>query len=197
MTLYRAVQKANFDPSKGIEVLPTRRMPSNIPYLVDNIWEWLRPQFAPSRRHAIYASPTPELALANASAVGSDPRDYVVCELLDVPVNARLSHLKVTDARYHADVGNLMRRVAKAQGPAFASLPIMQKIGHAPLYMPGTTQQELHQYFVSTPAAQALAQELRDVSTFWQDSDPVPQKHEGEMFFELPPYTTYYLRPIA
>jgi hypothetical protein len=35
----------------------TRRPPGNIPYIVDNLWEWMRPDSFPCRRHSVFASP--------------------------------------------------------------------------------------------------------------------------------------------
>jgi hypothetical protein len=196
MKMYRAVPKVSFDPNAKFEALPTRRTPSNVPYLVDNIWEWLRPAHAPSRRHAMYASPTPELALQNGSAVGSDPSKYVVCELVVSGPGLLLAHLLVQDARYHADIGPIVRHVARAMGRDFGSMPLAEKAAHAALYLPGVAKEELTEYFDSSSAAQQLATELRGLSTFWQDASYTPQDHNGEFFFEIPAGVVCTLRPL-
>jgi hypothetical protein len=83
MPLYRAVPRENFNPDVIGRAHATRRVPSNVPFVVDNLWEYLRPEHLPSRRHAIYASPTPELALQNASVAGPLRDRYQAC-LLEV-----------------------------------------------------------------------------------------------------------------
>lgn len=196
MKMYRAVPKASFDPDARFEALPTRRTPSNIPFLVDNIWEWLRPEHAPSRRHAIYASPTPELALENASAVGTDPSKYVACEIEVSGPGLVLAHLLVKDARYHDDIGKIVRHVARAMGKRFSNMPLAEKAVHAALYMPAVSKQELAEYFEGSVAASALAQELRALSYFWQDACYTPQDHNGELFFEIPAGVVCTLRPL-
>jgi hypothetical protein len=196
MKMYRAVPKASFGPNAQFEGLTTRRTPSNVPFLVDNLWEWLRPEHAPSRRHAMYASPTPELALANASAVGSDPSKYVVCELETSGPGLVLAHLLVKDARDHHDIGALVRLVSGSMGREFGSLPLAEKTAHAALYVPAVSKEELSVYFESTEAAKQLAKEVRAVSTFWQDASYTPQDHNGEFFFEIPAGVICTLRPL-
>ena len=198
MPFYRAVPKQGFNKDHVHEPQLTRRIPSNIPYLVDNIWEWLRPVKAPSRRQAVYASPTPELALANASAVGHNPDDYIVCEL-DIfrTTDYRVAHLKVTDARQHADIGKLSRLVVSRLGKAFSDMPVAQKMAHAPLFLPAVSASELHAYFHSTVQALELSKEIVELSTFWQDAEFWPQDHNGELFLEFPQHSHYYLRPLA
>lgn len=196
MKMYRAVPKASFDPNARFEGMLTRRTPSNVPFLVDNIWEWLRPAHAPSRRHALYASPTPELALQNASAVGSDPSKYVVCELETSGPGLVLAHLLVKDARDHDDIGRIVRHVAGEMGRDFGGLPLAEKVAHAALYLPSVSKEELDVYFESSDAAKKLASELRAISKFWQDADFSPQSHNGEFFFEIPAGVFCTLRPL-
>lgn len=196
MRMYRAVPKDGFDAEKRYAASTTRRTPSNVPYLVDNIWEWLRPSHAPSRRHAAYASPTPELALANASAVGPDPSLYVVCEISVIGAGLILAHLQVPDARVHADISRIVRLVANAQGPNFADMPIGLKALHAPLYMPAVAEAELDEYLTRSAERHELASELSRVSTFWQDASYDPQPHNGELFFQLRAGATYTLKPV-
>jgi hypothetical protein len=198
MKMYRAVPKEGFDANKIYMRQSTRRTPTNVPYLVDNIWEFLRPDYAPSRRHAAYASPTPELALANASAVGADPSLYEVCEIL-VKGEVLLAHLQVTDARLHEDVSRIVRHVAKAHGAPFADLPIEEKAVHAALYLPGVSDDELGAYFCRRVQGEQLRWELqhtRNLCTFWKDASYEPQDHNGELFFELKKGSSYTLKPL-
>lgn len=59
--IYRGIAKGSYSSSL-IHHFKSKRAPSNISYLVDNIWEWLRPDNKPSRRTAVYASPQKSLA---------------------------------------------------------------------------------------------------------------------------------------
>jgi hypothetical protein len=196
MKMYRAVPIAGFDSAKQFSAPTTRRTPSNVPYLVDNVWDALRPDHAPSRRFAAYASPTPELALVNASAAGSDPSLYVACEIVFKGTDIVLAHLKETDARFHPDIGRFVRKVAEVQGANFGSMSLELKAAHAALYLPGVSKFELFAYFCSTSQAQDLRRQLQDLSTFWKDASYEPQPHNGELFFELRNGTTYTLQPV-
>jgi len=200
MKMYRAVPQATFKDSTVYKRHASRRTPTNVPFLVDNIWEWLRPDGAPSRRHSAYASPTPELALANASAAGTDPSLYVVCEIVvsgqDGDEKFKLAHLKVTDARRHDDISAIIRHVAAAHGSGFSNLSLALKSAHAGLYLPTVSKEEMEAYFQSSDEAARLGRELRELSTFWKDASWTPQEHDGELFFELAPGTSYQLQPL-
>lgn len=194
MKMYRAVPKDGFKAETLYTALPSRRTPSNVPYLVDNIWEWLRPSHAPSRRHAVYASPTPELALANASAAGIDPSLYIACELVFDGEGVKLAHLNVVDARQHKDISRLLRHVSSRHGADFSNLALAEKLAFAPLYLPAVSREELSAYFASSAAATKLSEELALMSTFWDDTSSTPEDHNGELFFELPPGAVYQLK---
>lgn len=191
MKMYRAVAKHGFSSEKIYRRQATRRTPSNVPYLVDNIWEWLRPEHAPNRRHSSYSSPTPELALENSSAAGPNRDLYVVCEIM-ITGNYKLAHLKVTDARYHADISAIVRYVSSFQGNDFSNLPVLEKAKHAALYLPGVSREELNSYLNNSFLATGLTQ----VSTFWQEASYEPQSHNGELFFELEEGSSYQLIPL-
>jgi hypothetical protein len=195
--MFRAVPKKNFDENKIYKAQGTRRMPSNIPYLVDNIWEWLRPEEFPSRRFAAYASPTPELALANASAVGLDPELYKVCEVVLNTPNVKIAHIPIKDARYHREVSEIMRHVAFRLGKDFSNMNIKEKAQHAALYMPSVSKEEMIEYFFSSASTQKLAQELEDISTFWKEASLIPRNHDGELFFEVSGNVSYTLKSLT
>lgn len=196
MKMFRAVPTEGFDESKVYRAQSTRRMPSNIPYIVDNIWEWLRPEEFPSRRFAAYASPTPELALANASAVGSNPKLYTVCEVIFNTPDIKIAHISVKDARDHKEISAIMRHVADRMGKQFSNMDIKEKAQHAPLYMPGVSKEELQQYFLSSSSGQKLAEELEDMSIFWKEASMIPRGHNGELFFEVSGDVTYTLKKL-
>lgn len=196
MKMFRAIPKDGFDESKIYQAQSTRRMPSNIPYVVDNIWEWLRPEDFPSRRFAAYASPTPELALANASAVGSNPDLYTVCEVVFNTRNIKIAHIPLKDAREHKEISAIMRHVASYLGKDFSNMSISEKAQHAALYMPSVSKEELDLYFMSSPSAKKLAEDLKEISTFWKESSLIPRGHNGELFFEVSGDISYILKKV-
>lgn len=166
MKLYRAIPK---NPSQSVSRMdiagvPTRRVPSNVPYLVDNVWEFLRPDGAPSRRHAAYASPTPELALKNASAFPG--ADYEVWEVLLQPAES-IVICSVPDAREHADIKKVPAVFTQALRPELCLLPFEQTQHLAPLYMPALAKDDLRAFFDKHPD---LAQLAKETSRFWQDA---------------------------
>ena len=65
--LFRAENTDKFRLDQEQERRNSVRLPVNVPYVVDNLWEHLRPGSMPSRRHSVYASPTPQQALASGT----------------------------------------------------------------------------------------------------------------------------------
>jgi len=62
-TIFRSVLLMNgVAPDKLLCPDEIPRPPVSVPNLVDNLWEWARPEHFPSRRFAIFASPSPESA---------------------------------------------------------------------------------------------------------------------------------------
>ena len=64
--IYRAVEPELEKTPQFKKYHNTMRPPRNVPYLVDNLWEWKRPKNYPNRRFSAYASPTAQLALQAA-----------------------------------------------------------------------------------------------------------------------------------
>lgn len=195
--MFRAVERKGFDPSMRHFPRATRRLPSNVPYVVDNIWEWLRPAGAPSRRHAIYASPTPTLALRNASGGGASRENYIVCELRFFGPACKIAQLKVTDARLHPDIANIIRCIHHQLDEDFASQLLHDKLYCGPLFMPCASREELAIFFETGIWNSHLATLLNEISCFWTDADLTIQPcNEGEMFFEMQPATYFTLDPV-
>lgn len=193
--MYRAVPKASFVPNTVYSEQKTKRVPSNVPYIIDNIWELLRPEEFPSRRFSAYASPTPELALNNASAIGNIKDAYVVCEVVfSGPI--KLAHLSIVDARHHPDISILMRHVMKRLGVDFSNMSLADKITHAALFMPAISKQELSDYFNESEERKMFLWELKRLSSFWFDAQREAQPHNGELFFEVSNGLTYQLKPL-
>lgn len=195
--MYRAVAKAGFERNKRHVRKSTQRLPSNVPFVVDNVWEWLRPENAPSRRHAVYASPTPALALQNASAGGAARENYVVCELVLHVAAIKLAHLNVIDARHHPDIKNVADHVRSATGGDSPDRSGLPKQLHESLYAGGSRKAELDALFNDTVQGRQLAETLRSMSSFWHDASLCIQPDsDGEMFFEIPEGGYFVLNPL-
>ena len=199
MKLYRAVPRQKAPSSQELHARSTTlRAPSNVPYVVDNLWEAFRPDNMPSRRHAVYASPTPELALANASSLTTTDRAaYAVFEV-QIQGSATLAHLDISDARHHADVRLLPKIILEILGKDFSLLPLQERLAVAPLFMPYMRRDELLALALHSPLLQECLDKAEQVSTFWPNARPHPcADRAGELFFELAQGSTYRLVPVA
>jgi hypothetical protein len=194
--LYRAVPRAGFDETRRYTRHETPRAPSNVPYVVDNIWELLRPATMPSRRYAVYASPTPELALANASSAGASRADYLVCEL-KIDGAFSTAQLMVTDARYHEDIRAVQKVVMQELGAEFAAMPFEKRRAVAPLFMPYIQPEDLQAIAIADETAASCISAARNASKFWSSASSVILADcDGELFFELAANASYILIPI-
>jgi hypothetical protein len=189
MKLYRAILKTDYIEGKNYLAHGTKRAPSNVPYLIDNLWEYFRPEGFPSRRHAIYASPSIQSALDSASH-GTKVDDYVVCEII-VPENVKVAHLKVIDAKYHQDIKVLQKAIMKKLN--FNDLNVEYKKLYAELFLPCVDAHE----FKANKAIMNLIDEIKGLSTFWQEASNTTQEESlGELFFELEVGQSYQLKKL-
>jgi hypothetical protein len=164
----------------------TSRPPGNIPFYVDNIWEWLRPAAMASRRKAAFASPTPELA---ALAAQGDVADAWVVELVDAkPAYQIVNGLRPQDAKFHDDVARLKRVIiGQLRKSSWFDLPLTQRGPESHLFAPCLSQPEVESIFEASNFLQA--DEIRAASTFWADvrafeASEAPLHPTGEIFFE-------------
>ena len=187
MNLYRAVPKESVDYTKAYRRAKTARLPGNVPYFVDNIWEFFRPLDKPSRRFAVYASPTIELALDNASAQHLKRDEYVACKVTPL-VSVKTFQLSVTDARYHPDIKNLQKLIHdyiyQMKNPSFEEKQFLSV-----LFIPSLNKDELQKAISNNVKLQALMEDALKVVSIWKD-EPVAN---GELFFELDEDNSYLL----
>ncbi|RRW39978.1 hypothetical protein EGJ52_22945 [Pseudomonas luteola] len=185
MALFRAVPESRLgDANKQYYRYDTVRIPSNVPYVVDNLWEWLRPINMPSRRHAVYASPTPELALANASARLEEGDRYIACRVIIEPQAVKIAQLSVRDAREHKDIRTIMGWLGK-HSTQVTEIPTTEKQRLSMLFMPGLHRDELEALRQEHPFVQQVCESAQELSIFWSSALREPQDSEGELFFEL------------
>lgn len=191
MEMYRAVRVDGFDANKVYTWRPGARLPGNVPYLIDNLWELARPPERPSRRAGVYASPTPALALASATAGNLARREYVACR---VKLNGtpKVFQLSESDARYHPDLKNLQRLVHAALDD-WSTRSLVAKLALAPLFLPGITRIELEEAMAGNSTLCDLTERLVAAGTMWNDA---PNIAEGEIIFELAQGDTYTLEAV-
>jgi len=190
MPIYRAVPRDTHEPGREHTRHPGSRLPGNVPYFVDNMWEFTRPHDKPSRRHAVYASPTVELAFDGAAGVGRPRNGFVACRV-ECRTPPKTFQLSVADARYHPDVKRLQKAVHdKLSGrnpPGFD-----ERLALAPLFLPGITRPELTAEMDRNAPLRELVEELASMVTLWSDA---PDTAVGELFFEIEEDNAYTLHP--
>ncbi len=167
---------------------PTRRAPGNVPYVVDNLWEWCRPEGFPSRRQCVCASPNAKLAAELGGA--TDGKVFTVGDL----VGAKLAQIPQEDARYHPDATSVHKTLVKLLTPAWlgsdgTSADQLEKQAIARLWMPCLPREEAMALFKGNPRLANIEKQLRLEIKFWDDATlvspggnwPFPA---GEIFFE-------------
>ncbi len=182
--IYRATDK--YDPGV-IAAAITPRAPGNVPFLVDNIWEWLRPEEFPSRRFAAFASPRREQAAASAGC--SLDQVYAV-ELTEEQAVCQITVGKrPEDARFHPDIDRFKRRVIRALPREWFALPSAERGIETVLFVPCASRGEVD--FIMRETRLISPDQIREASTFWQDVRLIEATRNaatihasGEIFFE-------------
>jgi hypothetical protein len=191
--MYRAIPRSRFTPGQPITRSQGRRLPGNVSYLADNLWEFARPPGMPSRRHAVYASPTPELALQNAVPEGGRMDEYVAC-LLEFDYRPAMIQLTVSDARYHPDIRRL-QRIVNEQLRDWGAGGIGIKMALAPLFLPGIAKDELAAAMAGEPLLEKIVREAAAAVTLWSPA-PSTVSPDGELFFEIAEDNFYTLQAV-
>lgn len=195
LTLYRAIKTVSpGDDDLAHSWRPSIRLPVNVPYVVDNLWEWLRPAWMPCRRHAVYASSTPELALENAAT--TPKRAEYTAYRVEIAGEFLVAQLPQKDAREHPDIRRI-QQLAQARQPAWAAMPWEARHRMSMLFAPGATKADVNRLMEEDDAVASFMQEAASLSTLWTDASTKPECSEGELFFELQRPATYRLRPLA
>jgi len=191
MSLFRAVPAShpatNGQPQRARH---TVRLPKNVPYIVDNLWEHLRPEAMPCRRHAVYASPTPALARQNISSVIADG-EVAVYEVV-IEGAYKMAQLRVEDARCHGDIA-AVQDIFQASIASLLAASVQERQLASPLFMPGCSKQDWARAVQDSQWAARFAKEASRRSTFWSDAVTEPMDSRGELFYELGKGASYRL----
>lgn len=169
----------------------SRRVPKNVPYLVDNIWAWTRPDEYPDRRTCAYGSLSPEQAEESGEGDAYRVRfqgDHTICQVVGHP-----------DAKKHPDVREIEDAVHNLLGKYdWSNQPMNEKVTAGRLYMPVLTDAEVQEVLERVGLARRELASLRDAVQFWEDTEIVEEGDfpgtVGEIFFEYP--DGYVLEPV-
>jgi len=171
----------------------TVRLPLNVPYIVDNLWEHLRPGSAPCRRQAVYASPVAALAARYVTAEAKG-RGTAVYELL-ISGPAKIAQLQVEDAKLHGDIA-AVRKLLQALSVVVLEASWEARQSMAPLFMPVADKADMLRTIATSPLAASFIEQANQLSRFWSDVSTDNFNPVGEIFFQLAPGSTYRLLPI-
>jgi len=199
LKLYRSVLPRNNGKEEFFEYRDTMRPPGNVPYLVDNLWEWLRPEAYPCRRFSAYGSPSPDLARKSGKKEG------VVFEL-EFLGELKIAQVKgYTDSKYHPESSKMAKDVIgllnKATDSWWPNLKLERKFNAGQLWMPCLTKKEINELFENVPELRLIQTELRSIVRYWDDVELLDMEklylpdENGEIFFEAK--GGYWLRPIS
>lgn len=184
MPIYRAVSSVYID---GYRAATSLRPPGNVPYLVDNLWEWARPEQFVSRRRSAFASPRVELAAASANLNTSDVYE------ISVEVGRTACQIVrpegIPDAKFHPDVQRLRKLIITLLPRDWFALPARQRADIAPLFLPCASQSDIHD--VLDGSGYFIAEEIKEAVTLWRDvqifdMSAEPIDDTGEIFFDGP-----------
>ncbi len=190
MAIYRAHEDEELNTFKSIEGRDTRRPPSNVPYVVDNLWAWTRPEAYPDRRRSKFASPKFQQALRSRN-LGPENTDNVFrLEFEGEPVVAQLPG--VEDAKYHRDCDNLRSELFDKLGGKFTwpSKTIEEKYPAGQLFQPCLSGKEVDQLFDNADALRPHKDEIREIVSYWDDlklvePDELADEEVGEIIFQF------------
>lgn len=185
---YRAVEEKKGDEELFCPYKDTMRAPGNVPYIVDNLWEWSRPEGFPCRRHAAYASPSPQLALQSGPEGGK-------IYLIEFFGEVKIAQLKgFSDSKEHPDCKllkkTLINLLKESTEDWWLDWDLEKKKEFGQLWMPCLRKREVEHLFANVPELHNIRSQISSAITYWNDVELIdvdqesfPDK-EGEIFFE-------------
>jgi hypothetical protein len=191
-TIFRSVLlMAGVAPDKLLRPTKVPRPPVSVPNVVDNLWEWARPEGYPSRQFAIFASPTRELAATHGAEGG---------QVYSVEFNGAVVLCQVRgygNSKTHPECVTLPIFLYERLGETFLSAGMDRKVEAGRLWLPSLSKAEVERLVEESSELRALKNELRATVRYWDDVvliDAANPKidRESELFFDAP--DGYYLR---
>lgn len=141
------------------------RPPAYVSYLVDNLWEWKRPEAIPSRRNAIFACPSRELALCV-------PGNNFVYKIQLSPgsrifqLTSKGEDFDTSDAKYHPDCKRLPKLFIDMLGKEWLKKDVAAKIDVGRLYIPCLQKKDMEEIF-SEGILMDKRKEIEDSIRYW------------------------------
>ena len=188
--VYRAVEQKLENTKTFKKYHNTMRPPGNVPYVVDNLWEWKRPKNYPNRRRSVFASPTPALAM---EAVGGGmvysvefKGKYKICQVKGY-----------WDSKKHPDCKKLRKLLFRIFGQDWIDGKLKNKEDFGRLWIPCLTKKDMNYLFGSNEKLKEVRDEIYNAITYWKDVALIKNgldlpDSEGELFFEAE--DGYYLK---
>jgi hypothetical protein len=190
--IYRSVKPKSDTTTRLHEYRKTMRPPGNVPYVVDNLWEWKRPKNYPNRRCSVFASPIAELAVEAAkggSAYTVHFNDkYKLCQVKGY-----------WDSKKHPDCKKLRKLLFNIFGQEWIDGKLKHKEEFGKLWIPCLTKNDMNSLFGSNERLREIRDDIYNAITYWNDVALIKNgmdlpDPEGELFFEAE--GGYYLRTI-
>jgi len=191
--IFRSVLEKPDTTTKFNHYRTTMRPPKNIPYLVDNLWEWKRPKEYPCRRLAVFASPNKEIALKSGKAGGTVFRVEFqgLCKICQVK--------EYQDSKKHPECNTLKTFILKELCQKWIDAKLSEKEELGRLFIPCLTKNDMNFLFGSNEKLREIRDEVYNSIKYWDNvvtinkNKPLPDER-GELFFEAK--DGYYLRSI-
>jgi len=188
MKLYRSINVENANFKRDYNFRDTMRPPGNIPYIVDNLWEWKRPEEFPNRRFSAYTSPNPELALKLG------PENGTIFEIQFTGVYKIAQLTQYTDSKFHPECKTLKNKIInllkQETGEWWLNWDNKKKQKISPLWMPCLRKNEVEDLFNTVPYLQSIKKQVKSFIAYWDNvnlvdfGEGILSDLEGEIFFE-------------
>jgi hypothetical protein len=172
----------------------TMRLPSNVPFLVDNLWEWKRPEEFPNRRFSVFASPDPLLA----KDLG--PKNGSVFQV-EMAGRFKMCQLKnFSDSKFHPECKSLPKILLDCLDQKWIDADLPEKVEIGRLWIPGLKKGEIENLFDTVDGLKSIRNKLSVSIKYWSDAvlstgNPPIVNGSGEIFFEA--FDGYYLRKTS
>jgi len=191
-TIFRSVLLTDdVAPDKLLRPDAIPRPPVSVPNVVDNLWEWARPERFPSRRVAVFGSPSRELAAEHGPEGG---RVYAVEFSGDVTICQVRGY---RNSKNHPECVRLPIFLYERLGGTFLAAAMERKADAGRLWLPCLTKADVERLLAESSELRGLRDALLGEVRYWDDvvlldgSSPLIHP-EDELFFDAP--DGYYLR---
>ena len=183
VSLYRSVVEKT--PTGETIRPPVTRIPVNVPYIVDNLWEWTRPEEFPSRRTSVFAS----LSFDIAKRRNLENGNIYVVEPIGTYTLAQLVNYE--DSKNHPEVFSLRDKIFELISPEWAGSSLEQKREVGKLFIPCLSKPEMEELFTSSTFLPTIKDEIKAVVRYWNDVELVNinqgfKNDTGEVFMSVP-----------